>query len=136
MAMHGFLDIPGIKGSAQQKHVLGKIVVVAATHEIPSKLDDLTGLPTGKAVHKPLIVTKDCDVASFRLYEAMEKNEKFGTVQLDFWRMPPRGGLDENHCSVIMNDVQISSIRLLMDNNLKDENANVAVYEELGLSYG
>ena len=135
MPMAGYLDIPGVKGSALKKNVAGKIVVYGVSHETASSLDPLTGQPKGKVTHKTLVVTKDCDVASPLLYKAMEDGQTFPTVRLDFHQMPPDGGNEENHASIVLAGVHVAFVRLAMPNSKKPENQLLPSYEEVGLAY-
>lgn len=134
MERAAYLQIPDIKGSARRNDVMGKIAVAGVSHQINSVLDTVTGEPTGKVKHQALIVTKECDVASPRLYQAMEEGRTFDKVQLDFFRMPDDGG-DDNYASVVMEGVRVAFIRLVMPNNLKMENQELPAYEEVGLAY-
>src|SRR5271167_2435873 len=76
MALNAYLKLNGskqgeIKGSVTQKGREGKIMVIAANHEVVSPTDSITGLPTGKRQHKPFRITKDVDRSSPLLYKAM-----------------------------------------------------------------
>jgi type VI secretion system secreted protein Hcp len=135
MPMAAYLTLPGIKGSAQQKKHAGEIVVSGVSHTVDSELNPLTGLPKGEARHKTLIVTKEIDASSPLLYKAMEEGQRFGQVHLGYQRMPPDGGNEENHATVIMDDVRIAFVRLIMPNVSRPETTNLTSYEEVGLAY-
>ena len=70
MAMlSGFLTLTGqkqgqIKGSVTQKGREGTIEVIGLSHSILSPRDAASGLPSGKRMHKPLVITKELDIAS------------------------------------------------------------------------
>src|SRR5262249_52885791 len=128
MGMNAFLTLPGIKGSARQKDREGKIVVSGVVHEVVSDLDfapqtvitrrrgpEAIGtvrlvnsvVKAGDATHKPLVVTKDLDQSSPLLHGAMGlKDSKSATVfpevTIEFWRMPPSGGIEENHFTITL----------------------------------
>ena len=66
MALNAYLSLKGqkqgqIKGSVTQKGREGKIMVIAYSHEIVSPRDTASELPTGKRMHKPLVITKELD---------------------------------------------------------------------------
>jgi type VI secretion system secreted protein Hcp len=146
MGMNAFLTIPNIKGSARQKHVEGKIVLSGVVHEVTSdiEIDVATGLlaktVTGKTKagtpkHKPLVVTKDIDMSSPKLHGSMSIGEKFDKVQIDFWRMPPWGGSEERHYSIILAGVTILSIKTIMQNNKRQEYALFPEQEEVAFHF-
>ena len=63
MALNAYLKLKGqkqgdIKGSVTQKGREGKIMVIAASHDVLSPRDAASGLPTGKRMHKPFVITK------------------------------------------------------------------------------
>ncbi|MDD5306609.1 MAG: type VI secretion system tube protein TssD [Deltaproteobacteria bacterium] len=60
-------------------------MVVAVSHEIVSPRDAASGLPTGKRMHKPLVITKEVDRSSPLLYSALVNNENLPKVELKFW---------------------------------------------------
>ena len=66
MALNAYLKLTGqkqsdIKGSVTQKGREGKIMVIAASHEIISSRDAASELATGKRQHKPFTITKELD---------------------------------------------------------------------------
>ena len=84
MVLNAYLKLKGqkqgtIKGSVTQKGREGKIAVIAVTHEIISPRDAASGLPTGKRMHKPFVITKvitkKLDKSSPLLYNALVNNE-------------------------------------------------------------
>ena len=112
MAMYCFMQIPGIKGSARQSNAKEMMKVNAVNHEVTADIGFLDGLPTGKIAHKHMVVTKDVDAGSPELYKAMRAKDPIKSVDLFFWRMPPAGGVEENHYTVTLMDATIISIRL------------------------
>lgn len=136
MAMNSFLKIPGIKGSARQSHVLGKIEIHGVTAEVVAEIDWKSGLPLkGKSKHKAMVLTKEADLASPALYEALRKGTKFDKVELDFWRMPPGGGNEERHYQMQLEGVQVAGLQLLMPNSRLTANELMPEQEELMLTY-
>ena len=90
MALNAYLSLTGqqqgqIKGSVTQKGREGKIMVIAAEHEVLSPRDPASGLALGKRQHKPFVITKEIDVSSPRLYSALAGNEGFTDWELQFW---------------------------------------------------
>src|SRR6187401_2230480 len=90
MALNQYLKLKGqkqgeIKGSVTQKGREGKIMVIAVSHEIMSPRDAASGLPTGKRMHKPFVVTKELDKSSPLLYNVLCNNENVTEWKLEFW---------------------------------------------------
>jgi type VI secretion system secreted protein Hcp len=94
-ALNAYLKLKGekqgdIKGSVTQKGREGGIKVIAVSHEIVSPRDAASGLPTGKRMHKPIVLTLELDRSTPLLFAAMTKGEKFSTLSLDVGG--PNGG--------------------------------------------
>src|ERR1700742_3211164 len=90
MALSAYLKLKGqkqgeLKGSVTQKGRENKILVIAVSHEIVSPRDPASGLPTGKRMHKPFVITKELDKSSPLLYNALVNNENIPTWKLEFW---------------------------------------------------
>src|SRR3569833_3098451 len=101
MALAAYLTIVAerqgsIRGSVIQKGREGKILVIGVQHEIVSPRNPQSGLPTGKRMHKPLMVLKELDRSSPLLYAALCTNENLRDVQFDFYTSTPTG-LEKNH---------------------------------------
>ncbi|WP_044238634.1 type VI secretion system tube protein TssD, partial [Chondromyces apiculatus] len=80
MALAAYLRLKGqtqgdIKGSVIQKGREDSIMVIAVSHEIISPRDAASGLPTGKRMHKPFVITKELDKSSPLLYNVLTNNE-------------------------------------------------------------
>jgi type VI secretion system secreted protein Hcp len=91
MALNAYLKMSGqksgeVKGSVTQKGREDSIMVHAYSHEIVTPRDAASGLPTGKRMHKALIITKEIDKASPILYNIMVNNENIPKWELLFWR--------------------------------------------------
>jgi type VI secretion system secreted protein Hcp len=117
MALNAYLKLKGqkqgdINGSVTQKGRENSIMVIAVSHEIISPRDPASGLPTGKRMHKPMVITKELDKASPLLYNALCNNENIPTWKLQFWTPQLRASAG------VGNEVQHFTIELL--------NANIA----------
>jgi len=121
MALNAYLKLKGqhqgeIKGSVTQRGRSGKIAVIAVNHEIVSPRDAASGLPTGKRMHKPFIITKELDKSTPALYSALVNNENLPEWELQFWR-PNTTGNEKQHYTVRLTNANIASIDFHMDNN-------------------
>jgi len=67
------------------------VLCQALDHEIYIPHDIQSGLPTGKRVHKELVVTKVFDKTSPKFYQALVQGERMQDVTLQFYRIDPTG---------------------------------------------
>jgi type VI secretion system secreted protein Hcp len=144
MALNAYLKLKGqkqgqIKGSVTQKGREGKIMVIAASHEVVSPRDLASGLPTGKRMHKPFIITKEVDKSSPLLYNALVNNENITEWELQFW-IPNISfgtgiGTEKQYYTVRLTNANISDICFHMLNNKNPELSRYAEYEEISFTY-
>jgi len=136
MGLNAFLGIPGVKGSAKQKHVEGKIVVHGVSSEVMAELNWKSGLPQKeKYKYKPIVITKPIDVSSPALHTALQYGTEWDVVELEFWRMPPAGGREEKYFKIGLFEVNVMSIKTLMYNIQKPENVALPEFEEVTFVY-
>jgi type VI secretion system secreted protein Hcp len=144
MALNAYLRLKGqkqgeIKGSVTQKGREGSIMVIAASHEIVSPRDPASGLPTGKRMHKPFVITKELDKSSPILYNVLVNNENVPDWKLEFWtpQLSAAGGVgaEKQHYTVELLNANIASISFRMLNNKNPELMRYAEYEEIAFTY-
>ncbi len=143
MALNAYLHLKGqkqgdINGSVTQKGREGKIMVIAVSHEITSPRDPQSGLPTGKRMHKPFVITKELDKSSPLLYNALCNNENITEFELQFFSPNTKAvgvGLEVNNYTVRLTNANIADIRFTMLNNKNPELAKFAEYEEIAFTY-
>ncbi len=134
MALDGFLEIDGIKGSARQTGREGQMVVFAVDHAIGSTRD-ASGYPDKAKAARHMVVTKEIDIASPKLQEAAQKGTAISTAVLRLWRMPPSGGTEENFYTIALGDVKIDSVRTVMLFNRLEGQSLLPQYEQVVLAY-
>jgi type VI secretion system secreted protein Hcp len=139
MALNGYLKLKGqkqgeIKGSVTQKGRENKIMVIAVSHEIVSPRDHASGLPTGKRMHKPFVITKELDKSTPLLYNVLVNNENVTDWELQFWR-PSATGAEQQHYTVRLTNANIASIHFKMANNKHPDLMKFAEYEEIAFTY-
>ena len=144
MALNGYLRLSGqkqgaIKGSVQQKTREDTIMIIAVSHDIISPRDAASGLPTGKRMHKPLVITKEVDKSSPLLYNMLVNNEnvpkwelQFFTPQLDSKRGT---GSEVQHYTIKLENANIASISFRMANNKHPDLMKFELYEEIAFTY-
>jgi type VI secretion system secreted protein Hcp len=136
MALDAFLDFGGkIKGSVKQQGREGKVRVFGVDHLMAAVTDGATGFPTKTVMPGALVATKSADLASAPLQKAMQEGTVFDTVRLEMWRMPPTGGVEENHYTMVLTDAQVKSIRTFMRFNKPADDMLIPEVEEVALSY-
>ena len=144
MALNAYLKLKGqksgeIKGSVTQKGRENKIMVIAVSHEIISPRDAASGLPTGKRMHKPFVITKELDKSSPILYQVLCTNENVSEWELEFWTPQIKAGTgvgsEVQHYSVKLTNANIASIAFRMANNKHPDLMKFAEYEEIAFTY-
>lgn len=139
MALNAYLNLKGqkqgeIKGSVTQKGRENKIMVIAVSHEIVSPRDPASGLPTGKRMHKPFVITKEVDKSSPLLFSVLVNNENITDWELQHWQ-PSVTGAEKQHYTVKLTNANIASISSRMLNNKNPELMKYAEYEEIAFTY-
>ena len=144
MALNAYLHMKGqkqgeIKGSVTQKGRENKIMVIATNHEIVSPRDAASGLPTGKRMHKPFVITKELDKSSPLLYQMLCTNENVSEWELQFWtpqmKAATGSGMETQHFTVKLTNANIASIHAVMPNNKHPDLMKYAEYEEIAFTY-
>lgn len=90
------------------------VVVVGLGHEINSPYDAASGLPTGKRVHTPVIITKYTDKASPQLYQALALNRTMNLI-FRYYRTGP-GGQEQEYYLVELINARIVNIKAAYPN--------------------
>ncbi len=139
MALNAYLKLKGqkqgeLKGSVTQKGREGKIAVIAVSHEIVSPRDAASGLPTGKRMHKPFVITKELDKSTPLLYNVLVNNENIPEWELQFWT-PSSTGAEKQHYTVKLTNANIASIAFRMANNKHPDQMKFAEFEEVAFTY-
>jgi type VI secretion system secreted protein Hcp len=144
MALNAFLRLKGqrqgdIKGSVTQKGREGKIMVIAAEHEVLSPRDASSGLATGKRMHKPFVITKELDRSSPLLYQMLVTNESIVEWELQFWAPALSAvssvGTEIQRYTVTLGNASIADIKFHMLNNKNPELQRYSEYEEVSFTY-
>ena len=139
MALNAYLSLKGqkqgdIKGSVTQKGREGKIQVIAVSHDIVSPRDAASGLPTGKRMHKPFVITKELDKSSPLLYNVLVNNEQVTNWELQHWT-PSATGAEKQHYTVKLTNATIASIAFRMANNKHPDLMKYTENEEISFTY-
>lgn len=120
-ALNAYLKLKGqkqgsIKGSVTKKGKEESIEVLSVGHEISSPRDPASGLPTGKRMHKPFVISKAIDKSSPLLASALATNEVISTWELGFYQPASKGG-EALAYTIKLTNASVASIRLMSDAN-------------------
>lgn len=135
MALNAFMTIPGVKGSARQKGREGKITLVGFDHTIGAESDPTTGFPTKKVAPHVAVCMKEFDLSSPTLRQGLLDGKTYESATIEFWRMPPTGGPEENHLTMVLSGVKLASIRTVMLHNKPQDLSLIPEYEQVSFSY-
>lgn len=75
-----------VTGTRQGPFSTTSIPLTGLSHEIVSPRDAASGLPTGKRMHKPFVITKQLDKSTPLLLEALVNNENLTSVLIGLLR--------------------------------------------------
>lgn len=139
MALNSYLTLRGdktgdIKGSVIETGREGTIMVIACSHDLISPRDAASGLPTGKPMHKPMLITKELDKSSPLLYNAMVTNEQLTAWELKFFRKSSTG-TEEHHFAIRLTNANIASIALRMPNTRNPDLVALETFEDVTFTY-
>lgn len=144
MALNAYLYMKGqksgqIKGSVTQKGREDSIAVIAVSHEVVSPRDAASGLPTGKRMHKPFVITKELDKSSPLLWNILVTNENISEWTVKFWTPQLKAasgtGTEVQHYTVKLTNANIADISFHMENNKHPDLMRYAEYEEVAFTY-
>ena len=110
-AQQMYVTIRGAKqGPFKGETAGGKIPVLAFVSETDSPRDPASGLPTGKRMHKPIVITKEWDAASPQLYNALTQNENLPSVVIEFYKTNSNG-VGEAFEVITLTNASVSSFK-------------------------
>jgi len=144
VALNAYLKLVGqksgeIEGSVTQKGREGKIMVIAASHDIATPFDAASGMPTGRRMHKPFVITKELDRASVALHQLQTDNENLREWELQFWTPQLRAasgtGAEVQYFTITLANAVVSEINMQMPNNKHPDLMKLDTFEEVAFNY-
>jgi type VI secretion system secreted protein Hcp len=114
------------KGDSKLKPHADETTVLAYGYGVVSPRDAASGLPTGKRMHKPLVITKEVGAASPQILNSLSTNENLKSVVVNFWKTDNRGG-SLNYYRVTLTNGSISEV--------KQYTANGGVLEDVSFTF-
>lgn len=138
MVLSAYMTIEGanlgaFKGSVREKSRKGTIGVIAVDHMVGAELED--GKAGDGRRDGVVRVRKEIDAATPKLHEAHASNERLNSVSIYFLRVPPFGGAEESHATLLLANARIASIRTVMENIRQPQFAAMPEYEEIEFAY-
>ncbi|RJR45802.1 MAG: Hcp family type VI secretion system effector [Desulfobacteraceae bacterium] len=114
MPMPCYMTVKGktqgnIDGSCTIKGHEKTIFVYELDHSVGIPTDPGSGLPTGKRIHYPLVVTKEIDKSSPKLQQALVSGELLTEVLLEFWHISPAGKEEKYYTIKLENAIVVKS---------------------------
>jgi type VI secretion system secreted protein Hcp len=95
------------KGEVLQKGFEGKIAALKFQYEL---VGPVTGQPTSRVQHKPMMITKEWGAASTQLFQALVTNEILSEVIIDFVGVDPKTGAMALSHSIKLTAVVVADI--------------------------
>ena len=139
MPMPCYLTLEGesqgkIEGSCEVQGHQGKIMVQALDHSIELPKSPQTGLPSGKRQHLGITLTKEIDKASPKIFQAQCSGEQLKSVELEFYRISPKG-TEEKYYTIRLERAVITGSRTWVPNCLAPDNRQYGHMEDVSLTY-
>jgi type VI secretion system secreted protein Hcp len=139
--MNAYLTLKGqkqgdIDGSVTEKGREKSILVHSFDQEIIAPRDPASGLPTGKRQHQPVLLVKEVDQSSPKLWTALVTNETLVTWVLRFWAVQAaEAAVEKQIYTVTLTNASIASMREFMDDNQNSAQATLPLQEQISFTY-
>ncbi|QTA79706.1 Putative Type VI secretion system tube protein Hcp [Desulfonema limicola] len=114
MPVMGFMEITGetqgkIEGSGEMPR--GNIKIFGFEHIVEIPRSQNTGLPTGPRIHNDIVIVKEVDKSTPRLYKALCEGEKLTRIELS-WNRPLKDlSENENYYLISLRNAIITRIQ-------------------------
>ncbi|RPD93087.1 Hcp family type VI secretion system effector [Candidatus Pantoea deserta] len=102
-----------IKGSVDVINREGTIEVTGFSHNLRLPTSPLTGKPTGKRKHGPVIFQKEFDCSSPYLYKAVATGQSLKEAEFKWYKID-HYGQEEEYFNIILENVKIVGISPIM----------------------
>lgn len=123
-----------IEGSCEVQGHQGKVMVQAVEHSIELPKSPQTGLPSGKRQHLGITLTKEIDKSSPKIFQAQCSGEQLKTVEIEFYRISPKG-TEEKYYTIRLEKAVITGSRTWVPNCLDPDNRQYGHMEDVSLTY-
>ena len=91
-------------------------------------------MPAGRRVHKPMMITKEVDKSTPKLYQVMSSGERLTEAQIDWYRLDGTGD-EELYYTVLLENALIVKIESWVPDVLDKANAIYGCMENIWFTY-
>ena len=123
-----------ISGSVLAPGLEGSIKVLGFRHEMSSPRDAVSGLPTGKRVHRPVTIIKEIDCSTPLLHKLLVNNENIQQWELMFFRMSSKGKR-ENYYTIKLFNASVVGVNTDPMQNEHTGGMSLQLVETVSFSY-
>ena len=142
MALSAYLSLKGskigaIKGPVIQKGREGRIMVIAAGHEVRNVMAQAANRIVARN-HTPFVIRKELDKSTPLLYGVWVANEMLTEWKLEFWAPNIRGvgnSTEVQSYTITLTNARILSIQFVLPNTKDPELIRFSEYEEITFTY-
>lgn len=120
-----------IKGGCDVQNREYSIEFKGLHHNLSTPTDNMTGKPTGKRIHSPLMIVKEFDYSSPYLYKAVATGQTLKKAELKFYKIN-NSGQEAEYFNILLENVRIVSVSPSM---AAPEDANNNHMEQIEFRY-
>jgi len=135
----GYLTLTGenqgkIQGSCLKKGWVNAIEILHFSHCVDIPKNTETGLPTGRRIHRDIIIQKEIDKSTPNLYQALCTSEKIITVTFSWQRFDSIGSV-EPYFTIKLKDSMITKIQPCIIQGFTSSQENYPFTEKISFAY-
>lgn len=134
MPLPAYMNIPDIPGSSKVQGRENHIEVLGFNHEVYMPTDRKDGSAAGTRVHKDLVLVKNYDKASPKLYQYLCNGKIISTATLHWYRIDEQGS-EKEYFKHQLENARITSIRPYMPDVDNPANEQYKHMEEISFRY-
>src|SRR5215217_2448831 len=124
------VEITGVSGDG-----VGGSIDAFGSDQLLTLTESDPGGGTGKATFGPLVITKDVDSATPKLFLRAAAGVHMGMVKINWVRKNPLTGLEEVYFSVLLEDVVITSHRTRLPDQREPQALQGGAVEDVAFSF-
>lgn len=105
--MKVFMKVADIPGSSKDANHADWCDVRGFQHEMKYPFDMRDAAGSGEPEHNAMMIVKEIDKASPKLYECLVKKKKIASVEFEFWRDNPTDGGSEKYFTIKLSECRV-----------------------------
>lgn len=134
MPLPAYMQIPDIPGSSKVQGREDQIEILGFKHDVYMPTDRKDGTATGTRVHKDLVVVKNFDKSSPKLFQYLCNGKVIKEATIHWYRVND-DGQEEEYFTHKLEKARITSIRPYMPDVDNPANEHYKHMEEISLRY-